>query len=275
MQLADVRMYAQKESRRAARPSEPARPAAELPRRPTAGSTPDATLSAPSSESIVRPTSARAAPGPRRGRRASPPRRGRPSARGPAAAPAARRSRRRRSPPAGVASIRPRPCSAPISRQRSQPSTAGPVEEDDLLHLRARARVRGTSRRPARIASSGPRRSEPSAPVAIRSVELDLDLLVDRLEELALAVEVVVEGAAGDAGGADDLLGADAGVAALGEERPGGGDQGRRASPRSARPGCGDAPLGRLGFSACLTFILSVCSLRRRQDETAPPRRTQ
>jgi hypothetical protein len=36
---------------------------------------------------------------------------------------------------------------------------------------------------------------------------------------------VVVEGAAGDAGAADDLLGADRGIAALGEQPPGGGDQ--------------------------------------------------
>ena len=73
----------------------------------------------------VGPSSPRPArPGPRRGRPASPPRRARPSARGRAAAPAAAIA------PASIAacrlaSIRPRPCSAPISRQRSQPSTEG------------------------------------------------------------------------------------------------------------------------------------------------------
>jgi len=49
--------------------------------------------------------------------------------------------------------------------------------------------------------------------------QLDLDPLVDRGEQLALVVEVVVEGAAGDAGGAHDLLRADPGVAALGKQR--------------------------------------------------------
>ena len=69
----------------------------------------------------------------------------------------------------------------------------------------------------------------------MRSVELGLDPFVDGLEELALAVEVVVERTAGDAGRADDLLGADPGVAALGEERASRLDQRARvASERSA-----------------------------------------
>jgi hypothetical protein len=50
--------------------------------------------------------------------------------------------------------------------------------------------------------------------------DLRLELLVYSAQQVALAVEVVVERAAGDAGGADDLLGTDAGVAALGEQRP-------------------------------------------------------
>ena len=64
---------------------------------------------------------------------------------------------------------------------------------------------------------------------------LGLDLLEDRGEQLALVGELVVERAARDAGRAHDLLGADAGVPALGEERPGGGDRARRGWPRSVR----------------------------------------
>ena len=59
---------------------------------------------------------------------------------------------------------------------------------------------------------------------------------------------MVVEGAAGDAGGADDLLGADAGVAALGEEAAGGGHQ--RAAGR----------LGALGLGSPF-YIHTVCML--------------
>ena len=66
-----------------------------------------------------------------------------------------------------------------------------------------------------------------AATIAAFLEALDLDLHVDGLEELALAVEVVVEGPPGDARGADDLLGADRRVAALGEERSRGLDQGR------------------------------------------------
>ena len=64
------------------------------------------------------------------------------------------------------------------------------------------------STRPASPRAALPRRSQ--GPAGDPLGELGLDLLVDRLEELALAAEVVVEGAAGDARGADDLLGADA-----------------------------------------------------------------
>jgi hypothetical protein len=69
-----------------------------------------------------------------------------------------------------------------------------------------------------------------------------LELLVDGAEEVALVGEVVVEGAPGDTGTGDDLLGADAGKAALGEEltadpqkRVAGGVSARRASPLGLR----------------------------------------
>ena len=93
---------------------------------------------------------------------------------------------------------------------------------------RARGSGRGTSRRPAPSVSSGP------APGVTRLAEpggdLALDLLVDGREQLPLAVEVVVERPAGHPGRADDLLGADRGVAALGEQRA--------ARRRSAPPAC-------------------------------------
>ena len=101
----------------------------------------------------------------------------------------------------------------------------GPVEEDDLLHLRNRAGLQEHLR-------PGPHRVKRRRGAGFQSPggdalgELYLDLHVDRLEQLALALEVVVEGAAGDARGTDDLLGADPRVAAHGEQRPRGGDQG-------------------------------------------------
>ena len=52
-----------------------------------------------------------------------------------------------------------------------------------------------------------------------------LELLVDGAEEVALVGEVVVERAAGDAGPGHDLLGADARVAALGEQLAAGAQQ--------------------------------------------------
>jgi hypothetical protein len=56
--------------------------------------------------------------------------------------------------------------------------------------------------------------------------ELGLELLEDRREELGLPVELVVERAARDPRGADDLLGADGAEAALREERAGRADEG-------------------------------------------------
>ena len=60
-----------------------------------------------------------------------------------------------------------------------------------------------------------------------------LDLLEDRLEQLLLVLELVVERAAGDARVADDLLGPDRRVAALAEEAAGGLEQ-RPAGDRRA-----------------------------------------
>ena len=83
-----------------------------------------------------------------------------------------------------------------------------PVEQDDPLRLRLGAgREEHLRAGPHRLQRRGRvgRQGARGDPLG----QLDLDPLVDRLEELALAVEVVVEGAAGDAGGAHDLLGAD------------------------------------------------------------------
>ncbi len=61
---------------------------------------------------------------------------------------------------------------------------------------------------------------------------------------------MVVEGSAGDAGGANDLLGGDVGVAALAEEAARGGDQ-----------GCAGR-LGTFGLTAsCWIYIHAVCML--------------
>jgi hypothetical protein len=54
-----------------------------------------------------------------------------------------------------------------------------------------------------------------------RRDDLGLHLLVDRAEERALVGEVVVQRAARELRAVDDLLGADAGVAALGEQLTG------------------------------------------------------
>jgi len=104
----------------------------------------------------------------------------------------------------------------------------GPVEQDDPLRLRLRGRLQEHLRTgPHRIERRGGPRVERAGGDPLR--ELDLDPLVDGLEKVALAAEMVVERAAGDAGRADDLLGADGGVAALGEERS------RRFDQRIAR----------------------------------------
>ena len=67
--------------------------------------------------------------------------------------------------------------------------------------------------------------------------ELAFDLLEDGAEQVRLAVEVVVEGSSGDAGGSDELLGADPGIAPLGEQAAGGGDQAGLAWPPTSPSG--------------------------------------
>ena len=112
----------------------------------------------------------------------------------------------------------------PISRQAAQPSTAGPSSST----MRWTSGSLQASSQP-----SAPTRSPASGSVGARGHRgarralghLGLDLLEDRREQLALVGELVVERAARDAGRAHDLLGADAGVAALGEQRPGGGHE--------------------------------------------------
>jgi hypothetical protein len=96
------------------------------------------------------------------------------------------------------------------------------VEEDDPLDLRFEAGVEehlgARVQRLERAGAGGHGSHQPGR-------ELGLDLLVGGAQEAALVLEVVVEGAAGDAGSADDLLGADRGIATLGEQVPSGGDQ--------------------------------------------------
>ena len=85
-----------------------------------------------------------------------------------------------------------------------------------------------------------------------------LDGLEDRREEALLAIEVVVQRAARDARGADDLLGADRGVAALREQRARGADE--RGARRLAPLGLG--ALCRFLSHRCFTNISRVCMLR-------------
>ncbi len=89
----------------------------------------------------------------------------------------------------------------------------------------ARRTRRGRPRRPPSSPASGECRlgaeDDPRHPFG----RFRLELLVGGFEQARLAAEVVVERAAGDPGGADDLLGADRVVAARGEEPAGGGDQ--------------------------------------------------
>ena len=130
----------------------------------------------------------------------------------------------------------------------------GTVDEHDPLHLRRRAgieeRVDAEHQRLPRIVGR-PRRPHH----ALRGLGADLDQ--HRLEQILLAAaKVVVERAAGDAGLLHDLLGADARVAALGEQRAGGRDQ--RGRCRLALGGLG-ARAARGRRSGPLTSILSVC----------------
>ena len=86
------------------------------------------------------------------------------------------------------------------------------------------AQTARNARAPARSAPSGSAAPSFSAPCAI-CCRLGLDLLEDRLEQLLLAAELVVERAARDAGGAHDLLGPDARVATRGEQLARGVDE--------------------------------------------------
>ena len=98
------------------------------------------------------------------------------------------------------------------------------VEQRDLLHRRIDAGVEeGARSQPQRLHGVGGGRSDGAEVLR----ELRLQLLEDGDEEVLLAAEVVVERAAGHAGGADDLLGAHCAVAALGEELARCGDEGR------------------------------------------------
>ena len=90
--------------------------------------------------------------------------------------------------------------------------------------------------------------------------EIDLDRLEHRREEVGLVGELVVQGAAGDAGGLGDLLGADVGVAVLGEQPAGGGDERGAGGGRAVG-------LGAAGHRPRLTSMQSVCKLRTRCTE--------
>ncbi len=63
--------------------------------------------------------------------------------------------------------------------------------------------------------------------------EVDLDRLEHRGEQVGLVGELVVQGTAGDAGGLGDALGADLGVAVLGEQLAGRGDEGGAGGGRA------------------------------------------
>ena len=144
----------------------------------------------------------------------------------------------------------PKPWRIPTSRQRSQPSTAGPSS-------RAMRRTSGST-----LASS--QASAPAATHGQRIVlrqrrhdvdqalrEVDLDRLEHRGEQVGLVGELVVQGAAGDAGGLGDLLGPDVGVAVLGEQLAGGGDEGGAGGGRAVglgAPGHGHLDIHAVGM---------------------------
>ncbi len=69
-----------------------------------------------------------------------------------------------------------------------------------------------------------------------RGHHLGLELLVDRAEQVALVLEVVIERAAGHLCAAHDLLGADRGVSTFGEQRPRGGQERGARRLRSPSP---------------------------------------
>ena len=123
----------------------------------------------------------------------------------------------------------------PISRQRSHPSAAG--ASISTIRCTSGSAQRPASRRCRRAAratgSSAPAEQAGGEPLG----DLRLDLLEDRGEQVLLAGELVVERAAGHPGGPGDLVGADRGVALLGEQRTRGGDE--RRSGRSPSVGLG------------------------------------
>ena len=76
---------------------------------------------------------------------------------------------------------------------------------------------------PRRNCSTGS--SDVTAAVMVAVVQLELDLLVDRAEQILLGREVVVQRPACHAGALDDVFPSRGGEAALGEQRPGGREQ--------------------------------------------------
>ena len=119
---------------------------------------------------------------PRLWRPASPPRRGRRAADGRAASPAAA-DLTRLDPAAERASISPSPLRAPISRQRSQPSTAG-ASSRTMRWTSGSSTASRNSSAPASSPPAGCPRGQPIPPAGLG--QLRLDLLVDRLQQLAL-----------------------------------------------------------------------------------------
>ncbi len=95
--------------------------------------------------------------------------------------------------------------------------------------------------------------------------QVELDRLQHGGEQVGLVGELVVQGAAGDAGGLGDALGADVGVAVLGEQPAGGRDNAARvAAVRSAWV---------RRVMATLTSMQSVRKLRTRCTEGTSRRR--
>ena len=116
-----------------------------------------------------------------------------------------RPDRQRRSSPASIAaarlaSISPSPLAAAISRQRSQPRTAG-------ASGRAIWRTSGFAHSSRKAPDPRPHRLQRALQLGAEDDagdplgHLALELVVDGIEQPGLAAEVVVQGAAGDPGG--------------------------------------------------------------------------
>ena len=176
-----------------------------------------------------------------------------------------------------------------------QPADADRVLEQAAAPARGRsaARSRASAPSPARPAprsarSGAPRdrrsaSSQAAAPSCINSIgslapdvrddrvdargQLGLDRLEHRREQVRLVGELVVHRAAGDAGGPHDRLGAHAGVAVRGEQRPGGARSAPRGWPRSAPPGCGS----RLVFHTDCTYVSRTRPRLRRGEPSCRP----